>query len=163
MTVRLVAFPAALLSLEVSRHTTMDARSEAFINRLPQEILLRILSSIASDRGLEANGKVYYGRLNRLSKVCRSWSTLIDQSPTLWSFIHSDLDKSTLQKSLNKSNHAPLDITLWDRSSYENTPYPVAYIWSTVLPHKTRWRTAEFLLAETECLESLGKREIARI
>ncbi|KAG8910303.1 hypothetical protein FRC00_008446 [Tulasnella sp. 408] len=87
-------------------------------HQLPEEILIEIIRRAASNRRLDPESLVpsdptLFESLNRYREVCKRWKTVIDGTPSLWTFLsaHDFSSVEALQKVIEKSGNAPLVIS----------------------------------------------------
>ncbi|KAG8949545.1 hypothetical protein FRC04_008478 [Tulasnella sp. 424] len=74
--------------------------------RLPTEILIRILSLALN------HDKQYVTNLLRLSRICHYIHYVIEQTPSLWAYLHTGFNPATFDRVLSMSAAALLDVTI---------------------------------------------------
>ncbi|KAG8984716.1 hypothetical protein FRB90_005152, partial [Tulasnella sp. 427] len=122
----------------IQAQTPMSGRSSTIsttVNSLPDELLLDIFRNIIPQQKRMKD-------LVRLSGVCRRWKSIIEDVSTLWSWIDGEDGLPFVQKSLQLSRDAPLDIKFetksWEISRDDVDP---ALFLSEVLTSIARWKS----------------------
>lgn len=134
---------------------------KASIHSLPTELLIEILRL-----GLEAhdNSKSRHACLKDiLPRVCRQWRDIVQQIPSLWTFVSMEMEDADIVECLQRSGNHPLEVVV-------KHPIPTAHYragperneaWARerrflqkVVPHIGRWRKAS--------LSILGWRDVVQ-
>lgn len=112
--------------------TTNESQKRSFIDVLPTELLEQVIC-------LGASGHRYGGPevkwVSMWQRVSRKWVSVINSCPTLWSSITIRYNAEHLEKLLEKSKGAPLDIWI-------DYPHPQGMDWIQLLVNNAhRWRS----------------------
>ena len=125
------------------------------INRLPNEVLLRIFDLVIQADRSECDVHDVHDHRNVLMTVSRFWRELIQNSPKLWTYIRligiTRCSTSFVQIHIDRSGQCPLDIEIagWFNPSWQ--PPALSNLLDIVLPHAYRWRSLVFSGMPEEC------------
>lgn len=107
------------------------------IHRLPSQLLLRTFTLALSGTPVG----YYYDAMSKIGQVSKVFHTLIDNSPSMWSFISTLLPKRLNEKALRKSKNSPLTI----EASYCRDPAARKLV-DSVLNQAFRFRSLDLVV-----------------
>lgn len=109
----------------------------AAINRLPPEVLIHILELCVFGSWQR------HFLLEPLRRVCAAWTSLIDTTPSFWSFVSSLDPEEFYLRSLARSKDHPLQIVYYDAG---RTRHPSFF--SAACENACRWSSFTFTVLE---------------
>lgn len=112
------------------------SRRMAVIDRLPWEVLVRIIELASRPDGIFRTPD-YIPRRRVLTRVCTRWFQVVDGSGQLWTLVNGDRPESEWRVALQKSEHYPIDV----RYEVYDKPVPNPPFMRAIMDHSHRWES----------------------
>ncbi|KAG8996451.1 hypothetical protein FRB94_008282 [Tulasnella sp. JGI-2019a] len=139
--------PQAIKSLHLL--STQDEKTQAPIQRLPTELLIKIFRNCCGIDGQAIGDRMrdeYTRPLHILAQVCKGWAGLVKGSSELWTVIRWSQSTPISMAALSLSQDRPLGIMI----SFRNEA-----MWPVALSHLRRWEWARLMLSGHSFLPDL--------
>ncbi|KAG8914625.1 hypothetical protein FRC00_011971 [Tulasnella sp. 408] len=103
---------------------------------LPEEIFIGVVEILVLP-----HNDLRAPRLTTLRLVCRRWDELIQQTPSLWTYIWNGTNNTYVERALQRSGALGLKVRVsyWRKVKNRDKER----FWSALLPHLDRWEHAE--------------------
>lgn len=121
---------------------------DSTINQLPTEILVKILYL-----ALQGSLDHWFDRLHTIAQVCTLWAGIAKTEPSFWAVLLSSHTPKTMQRVLERSKSAPLDVQ-YNRTSPQTAGNDI--ILDKIIAQAYRWRSAKLMEAGIRELGRLG-------
>ncbi|KAG9043621.1 hypothetical protein FS837_009320 [Tulasnella sp. UAMH 9824] len=119
---------------------------------VPIEIIMKILLSVLSEIQQDTfpNGPAALKCLYKLRLVSSTWTSIVDSTPALWSFIDSSVPLNIVDVALERSKDSLLSIRV--RSVLSHTLANPSLFMEKVVPHIGRWKVVDLSDISSESL-----------